>query len=137
MARFRVSDLPPLPPYESPVFPDVFPGEHRFGLGHYAWPVDIEDINKYTNLPKPLADAVHAKLDAQEAARGDWPDPRKAEQGQPPWPDPHDPILEFLLYQAKVQLDAGADATHVMLMLGVHAWFEGGVENYDRGRQTN
>jgi hypothetical protein len=41
----------------------------------------------------------------------------------------------LLLYKAQASMDAGMDIKVAMLQLAVAAWFEGGVENYDRGQR--
>lgn len=40
-----------------------------------------------------------------------------------------------LLLKAEASVAAGMDVRTAMTQLAVHAWFEGGIENYDRGRQ--
>jgi hypothetical protein len=42
-------------------------------------------------------------------------------------------MLQFLLHKTKAALDAGVDPLAVVLQATTHAWFEGGIENYDRG----
>jgi hypothetical protein len=44
-------------------------------------------------------------------------------------------MLRFLLWKATTSVEAGMDARSAVTQLAVHAWYEGGVENYDRGRR--
>jgi|JI10StandDraft_1071094.scaffolds.fasta_scaffold04826_4 hypothetical protein len=75
-----------------------------------------------------------AKVEAQDAARGDWADPRRAQMPDPPWPSRDDPTLRALLDQARRQLATeGVEAA--LIHLATHCWFEGGIEAYDRGQQ--
>jgi hypothetical protein len=92
---------------------------------------DSDDLT----APRPIAEACMAEAIRQDQERGDWPSPRNADQPFPPWPQRDSPVLRYLLYKARAQLDAGADVDSVLLDLAVHAWFEGGIENYDRGQR--
>jgi hypothetical protein len=83
-------------------------------------------------LPDAVIEALLAKKVEQDEGRGDWPSPRAASQPHPPWPDEDSPVLRFLLQKANASIDAGMDVRTAMVQLGVHAWFEGGIENYDR-----
>lgn len=89
-----------------------------------------------TNLfeKQALWEAAAAKLDRQNASRGDWPDPRDARMPDPPWPAPDDPTLRALLDQARQNVKDGSVET-ALLHLATHCWFEGGVEGYDRGQR--
>lgn len=80
-------------------------------------------------------DSVLEYLDRQDADRGDWPRQRDADAPAPPWPSPHNPTLRYLLHRAKERLGQGEDVDAVLVSLAVHAWFEGGVEAYDRGQR--
>ena len=62
-------------------------------------------------------------------------DVSEARQPAPPWADTGDAMLRLLLYKAQSSMDAGMDSQVAMLQLAVHAWFEGPVENYDRGQR--
>lgn len=89
--------------------------------------------------PEPsiaLQDQARAYADAQDAARGDWPEIRPHEDpdsgdalGKPPFPDYNSTMLEYLFNKAKLIQDAGGNG---MVWLGVHAWMEGHIEGYDR-----
>ena len=70
----------------------------------------------------------------QEATRGPWASPRDTPHPEPPWPSPDNPILWYLVDKARASIDAGTPVTEVLLHLATQAWFEGGVENYDRGQ---
>ena len=70
----------------------------------------------------------------QDIARGDWPSPRDSERPHPPWPADDEPILWFLVDKARASIEAGTDLEATLLYLAAHAWFEGGIENYDRGQ---
>jgi hypothetical protein len=50
-------------------------------------------------------------------------------------PAENSPMLRFLLWKATASIEAGMDLRSALTQLAVHAWFEGGVENYDRGRR--
>ncbi|GAA0612077.1 helix-turn-helix domain-containing protein [Kribbella sandramycini] len=85
-------------------------------------------------VPEGIGTAVLAWSDSQEQKRGNWPDPRKAQQPQPPWPSQDNPVMRYLLWKADAYIEAGVDPVEVMVDLAVTAWFEGGVEGYDRGQ---
>ena len=93
-----------------------------------------DEFEESIRIPPDVATPAMSKRDVQDATRGDWPDPRDARQGVPPWPQENDPMLRYLLHKAVASMDAGMPVRDAMLTLAVHAWFEGGVENYDRGR---
>lgn len=82
-----------------------------------------------------LEELVLLRKAGQDEQRGDWPSPREARQPFPPWPAKNEPMLTFLLREAQEQLSAGLPINVVMLQLAVHAWFEGGIDGYDRGRR--
>lgn len=94
-----------------------------------------DEIEASLTLPPAVVEPVLAMKDAQDEGRGDWPSPRLADQPAPPWPDEDSPILRYLLAKAQASLDAGMDVRTALIQLGVHAWFEGGIENYDRGQR--
>lgn len=94
-----------------------------------------EEIEAALTMPEGLAEAVLAVVARQDADRGDWPSPREAEMPDPPWPDEDSPVLEMLLGKARDSLDAGMDPKVALVQLAVHAWFESGIENYDRGQR--
>jgi hypothetical protein len=94
-----------------------------------------ENIEASLEIPAEIAGPAMSKPKEQAAGRGDWSDPREARQPDSPWPDGDDPMLRYLLYKAHASLDAGMDPEVALLQLAVHAWFEGGVENYDRGQR--
>jgi hypothetical protein len=93
------------------------------------------EIEASLKIPEDLASALLAHVAEQDANRGDWPNPRDADQPQPPWPADDSPVLRYLLHKAEASMAAGMDRTAAMLQLAVHAWFEGGIENYDRGQR--
>ncbi|MBB3041246.1 hypothetical protein [Nocardioides soli] len=93
-------------------------------------PDEIEDS---LSIPEEVVQPAVAKMQAQDAERGDWPSPRETRMPEQPWPAPDDPMLRFLLHKAKASIDAGMDVGIAMVQLATHAWFEGGIENYDRG----
>ncbi|MEV0994707.1 hypothetical protein [Nonomuraea sp. NPDC050202] len=44
-------------------------------------------------------------------------------------------MLRFLLWKAARRIERGMPVNQALLDLAVHAWFEGGVEGYDRGQR--
>jgi len=70
----------------------------------------------------------------QDMDRGPWRSPRDAERPHPPWPADDEPVLWYLVDKAKASIAAGTDLETALLYLASHAWFEGGIENYDRGQ---
>lgn len=95
-------------------------------------PQEIEDS---LVTPTGLATLIQQFAARQDAERGDWPSPRTTPQGTPPWPEPDNDMLRYLLWKAEASIKAGMDVELALLQLAVHTWFEGGIENYDRGRQ--
>ena len=93
-----------------------------------------DEIEVSLVTPAEIARAILRHMDRQDQMRGDWPSPRNVNQPSPPWPASDSPMLRLLLWKAQASIDAGMDTSTAMLQLAVHAWFEGGVENYDRGR---
>lgn len=93
-----------------------------------------DDIEASLVAPPEMAQAIRRYTVQQDLGRGDWPSPRRTPQGTPPWPTSQNPMLRYLLWKARASIDAGMDVELALLQLAVHAWFEGGVENYDRGR---
>lgn len=97
--------------------------------------MDPDEIESSLDVPRDIASAAMRRMEEQDARRGDWASPRHAAQPSPPWPDADNPILRYLLWKAQASLDGGMDARTALLQLAVHAWFEGGIENYDLGRR--
>lgn len=96
-----------------------------------------EMLNEMLNQqgPRPNLDqAIVEEVQRQDAARGDWPSPRKAEMPNPPYPDPDSAVMEFLVHQAMGKIAEGEDIFSAVTYLAAHSWFEGGIEGYDRGR---
>jgi hypothetical protein len=86
-------------------------------------------------IPDDIADPAIIRTEAQDADRGGrWASPRAAEQPDPPWPSLDSPVLRYLLVKAEASVSAGMDIGTALMQLAVHAWFEGGIENYDRGQ---
>lgn len=72
----------------------------------------------------------------QDAERGPWESQRRKKMPDPPFPDPDNPMLKYLLEQAVQQLTTGDETiNNVLTHLAVHAWYEGGIEGYDRGQR--
>lgn len=94
-----------------------------------------DEIEASIQIPEHIALPAMKRPEEQAQARGNWPNPRDAQQPEPPWPSENDPILRLLLYKAQASIDAGMDVPSALLQLAVHAWFEGGVENYERGQR--
>lgn len=94
-----------------------------------------EELEAAVVVPEVLVSAAMLRRQTQDADRGEWRNPRDAQQPEPPWPGSDDPILQYLVFQALAAVKAGLDVESVMLNLAVHAWFEGGVESYDRGHR--
>jgi hypothetical protein len=86
-------------------------------------------------VPDDIAQPAMRLADEQDAARGDWPNPRDGMMPAPPWPDEDNPMLRFLLWKAARRIERGMPVNQALLDLAVHAWFEGGVEGYDRGQR--
>ncbi|WP_156368041.1 hypothetical protein [Aeromicrobium sp. Leaf291] len=82
-----------------------------------------------------LALDVAAHTARQNADRGAWSDPRAdAHMPDPAFPDPDNPVLDYLVRTAEASLRRGENIQLTLVHLAVHAWFEGGVAGYDRGR---
>jgi anti-sigma factor RsiW len=94
-----------------------------------------DDIEATLQIPEAIAAGMLAVAADQDQARGDWPSPRKAVQPAAPWPALDNAALRFLIHKAKASLAAGMDQDTALLQLAVHAWFESGIENYDRGQR--
>jgi hypothetical protein len=85
-----------------------------------------------------LAKEMRAGLELagrQDRARGSWPSPRGVPMPEAPWPTTHDAMLKYLLLKARDCITAGMGENEAMLQLAVHAWYEGGIANYDRGQR--
>ncbi|MFI7448029.1 hypothetical protein ACIBQX_11075 [Nonomuraea sp. NPDC049714] len=95
---------------------------------------EIEDFDP-PRVPDSIARPLMAVLDEQDRQRGDWPSPREEIAPAPPWPDSDNPILRLLLWKAVERIKNGMPADKAMLDLAVHAWFEGGIDGYDRGQR--
>jgi hypothetical protein len=92
------------------------------------------DIEAGLQIPRDISFAVIDYHAQQDATRGAWDNPRDAAQPDAPWPAQDNAMLKFLLTKAELSVKAGMDLRTAMLQLAVHAWFEGGIENYDRGQ---
>ncbi len=98
-------------------------------------PCTPDEIEGSLRIPVEVADAVLSYTQAQDDARGGrWPSPRNVDQPSPPWPSQDNPALQYLLLKCEASIAAGIDLPTALLQLAVHAWFEGGIENYDRGQ---
>jgi hypothetical protein len=97
--------------------------------------VEPDEVERSLLIPAHIAEPAIKVREAQDAHRGDWPSPREFKQPDPPWPHENSPILQYLLWKAKASLEKGMDVRSTLIQLAVEAWFEGGVENYDRGRR--
>lgn len=93
------------------------------------------EIEASLEIPTEIAEPALRRTAEQAEHRGDWPDPREARQPDAPWPAHDDPALRLLMYTAQASIEAGMKPELAMLQLAVHAWFEGGVANYDRGQR--
>ena len=91
-------------------------------------------IEATVDLPDGMLDSVMPYIEAQDAARGAWPSPRDSAQPHAPWPTPENPMFQFLVKKAQLTAAGGADLDLVIMQIAIHAWFEGGIENYDRGQ---
>jgi len=94
-----------------------------------------DDRERSINIPTDMANAVLALKHRQDEQRGDWANPRKSHMSEEPWPRQDDPVLEYLLYSFDASVAAGTSVQDAALQLAVHAWFEGGIANYDRGQR--
>ncbi len=86
-------------------------------------------------VPDDIAQPAMRIVEDQDASRGDWLSPRDRTIPEPPWPDENSPMLRFLLWKAARRIERGMPVNEALLDLAVHAWFEGGVEGYDRGQR--
>jgi hypothetical protein len=93
------------------------------------------DIWRSINIPNDIASAAINLRMKQDRDRGDWDDPRLADQPEAPWPAREDPALRYLMYSFNESVKRGIDLQTAAIQLAVHAWFEGGVANYDRGQR--
>ena len=93
-----------------------------------------EEIEASIQLPESVLDAVLTEMTRQDVDRGDWASPRTAHQPDAPWPATSSPIFAYLLLKATASIAAGMPVRDACITLAAHAWFEGGVENYDRGQ---
>lgn len=104
-------------------------------VGHYVRvKPSASDIEASLALPAATVDAAMARAEEQDRRRGSWPSPRAAAMPNPPWPHRDSAMLKFLLAKARASIDAGMDIDTALLQLATHAWFEGGIEGYDRGQ---
>ena len=73
-----------------------------------------------------------AVLQAYAAAQGaSAAELRTHPQGEPPWPDPHNPMLGHLIGYAYDLVDeVGVQGS--ILWVAVHAWYEGGIAEVAR-----
>jgi hypothetical protein len=100
------------------------------------YPSDLSDEQwAVMDVPQELGDAVFAYREAQDATRGEWPSMRTVDEPAFPWPDTDNEMLRYLLWKYNGMLASDADPRTVILDLAVHAWFEGGIIGYDKGRQ--
>jgi hypothetical protein len=93
------------------------------------------EIEAGLSLPDTIVDPALERVANQDHTRGDWTSPREATQPNPPWPDEDNPMMRFLLAKAIASVEAGMERDIAMLQLAAHAWFEGGIEGYDRGQR--
>jgi len=93
-----------------------------------------DEIEASIQLPASVLDAVVAETARQDVDRGDWASLRVAQQPDAPWPATHSPIFAYLLLKATASIAAGMPVRDACITLAAHSWFEGGVENYDRGQ---
>lgn len=93
-----------------------------------------DEIEAAIQLPKRVLDAVLTETTRQDVDRGDWPSPRTAQQPDAPWPATNSPIFAYLLQKASASIAAGMPVREACITLAAHSWFEGGIENYDRGQ---
>lgn len=56
--------------------------------------------------------------------------------GDPPWPDPSDPILEYLCARA-AQINEEEGASAAIIWLATHAFFEGGIAEHSRSSSSD
>ena len=71
-------------------------------------------------------------LQAYGAAQGDEASRlRTTPQGEPPWPDTHNPMLGYLIRHGADLVDE-VGAREAILWVAVHAWYEGGIDEVAR-----
>ena len=98
-------------------------------------PRSPDEIEASLLLPDDITESIVVYKEDQDTIRGArWPSPREANQPSPPWPSQDNVMLRYLLIKAEKSIAAGMDRRTALSQLAVHAWFEGGVENYDRGQ---
>jgi hypothetical protein len=93
-----------------------------------------DDIDFGLYVPVDMEASISRYVLEQDLRRGPWPSLRGVEQPQPPWPSEDNEMLRFLFWQYQARVDAGLPAENAMVVTAVHAWYEGGIEGYDRGR---
>lgn len=93
-----------------------------------------DEIEASIELPQSVLDAVVTEMTRQDVDRGDWASPRTALQPDVPWPATSSPIFAYLLLKAAASIAAGMPVREACITLAAHSWFEGGIENYDRGQ---
>ena len=103
-----------------------------WGQGLTSDEIDVEVDRRASAV---LGEELLKRLADETAARGSWPNPRDANQPDPPWPGRDDVMLRYLLATAAERLNAGMAPKTVLTHLAVHAWFEGGIQGYDRGKR--
>ena len=55
-----------------------------------------------------------------------------AEQPNPPYPSPDNPMLQYLIEGAHALYQSGTDLEDVILQAVVHAWYEGNIEGREQ-----
>ena len=98
---------------------------------------DPNGIERSLTIPSGISRPAMKQVSDQDRARGPWTSPRNGEMYQPPWPEIDNPILRYLLHKFQASVDAGMDVMGAAASLAAHSWFEGGIENYDRGRSDS
>ncbi|XVX21471.1 hypothetical protein ACQP1U_06275 [Actinomycetota bacterium] len=87
-----------------------------------------------SDAERELWNAAWTHVSEQDRQRGPWVSPRRGEMPEPPWPATDNPVLRALLDQARRNLQVDGVET-ALIHLATHAWFEGGIEGYDRGQR--
>lgn len=110
------------------------PGREAVGTCGYRHVMTPDEIEVSIELPESVLYAVVTETARQDSDRGDWGSPRAGQQPDAPWPATNSPIFAYLLLKATASIAAGMPVRDACITLAAHSWFEGGVENYDRGQ---
>jgi hypothetical protein len=101
----------------------------QLGVSYQTAAKYYDDANA-DNVPQAVVDALAAYMDGQSDAAKvarHLPDDGKGE-APAPMPGTRNPMLHFIVSQARRKIEAGESNDLVMIWLATHAWKEGGLE---------